>query len=105
MTVRLISRRQVLIGAGGFALAMPFARSLLPRQVNAQALAPERRFVAFATDHGAIAENAMFPSESLLTSSNELYAGHAVRRGGLSGVESDGRISVSSILSGPSSKL
>ncbi len=105
MTVRLISRRHLLMGAGGFALALPFARSLLPRHVNAQAIAPERRFVAFATDHGAIAEDAMFPSEALLTSSSELYTGHSVRRGVLSGVENEGRVSVSSILSGPSDKL
>lgn len=105
MTVRSISRRHVLLGSAGFALAVPFLRSLLPRHVNAQLVAPERRFVAFATDHGAIAEEAMFPSESLLSTSTELYTGHEVRRGALLGTESEGRVVVSPILSAPADKL
>lgn len=105
MTVRLISRRHVLLGSSGFALAVPFLRSLLPRQVSAQLVTPERRFVAFATDHGAIAEESMFPSESLLSTSLDLYAGHAVRRGALTSTESEGRVVVSPILSAPVDEL
>lgn len=105
MTVRLLSRRQVLLGAGGFGLAIPFLRSVLPRQVHAQVPGPERRFVAFATDHGAIAEDAMFPDELLLDESMQLYTGHTVRHGTLVRTESDGRASVSTILSGSAERL
>ncbi len=105
MTVRTISRRQVLLGVGGFGLALPFCRSLLPRNSQAQALTPERRFVAFATDHGAIEEGAMFPDELLLTDSMNLYSGHSVRRGDLVRNEADGRAHISSILSGSAERL
>jgi hypothetical protein len=105
MTVIQLSRRQLLVGASGFTLAIPFLRSLLPRSAEAQNLPPERRFVALATDHGGIAESAMYPSESLLTESQNLYADHAVRRGVLGRTESGGRAAISTILAGPSNQL
>lgn len=105
MTVRMLSRRHVLMGMGGFGLAIPFLRSLMPRHSQAQALPPERRFVAFATDHGAIEESAMFPDERLLVDSMELYSSHNVSRGGLERTEANGRASLSTILSGAADRL
>lgn len=105
MTVKHLSRRQLLLGMGGFGLALPFLRSLTPRHARAQVAPFERRFVAFATDHGAIEESAMFPDESLLTGSSQLYPEHSVSHGSLSRVESDGRASVSTIIAGPSDRL
>lgn len=105
MTVRTLSRRQLLLGAGGFGLAIPFLRSLAPRTSHAQAAEPERRFVAFATDHGAVDELAMFPDEKLLADSMQLYPTHSVSRGNLVRTEADGRASVSTILSGSADRL
>lgn len=105
MTVRTLSRRQVLLGVGGFGLAIPFLRSLSPRDSHAQEVGPERRFVAFATDHGGIEESAMFPDETLLADSMELYTSHNVSRGNLQRTESEGRAYVSPIISGASDRL
>ncbi len=105
MSVRHISRRQLLVGAGGFGLALPVLRSLWPRELEAQDLPAERRFVAFATDHGGLFESAMFPNETLLTTEDSLYTDHNIRHGMLSRSETDGRASVSTILSGAADRL
>ncbi len=105
MSVRLLSRRQLLIGSGGFALGLPLLRSLLPRDVRAQDMGAERRFVAFATDHGGVFETAMFPDEALLTREEALYSGHDIRHGSLVRSDLDGRAGVSTILTGPSDKM
>lgn len=105
MNVRHISRRQLLLGAGGFGLGLPFLPSLAPRAARAQAQPIERRFVAFATDHGGLVESFMFPDEAMLTETRDLYSGHTIRRGDLVRSASGDRASISGILSGPSDQL
>jgi Protein of unknown function (DUF1552) len=105
VTVRHLSRRQLLLGASGFTLGLPFLPSLLPRAVQAQSLPLERRFVAFATDHGGLVESFMFPDENLLTDARDLYAGHTIRRGDLLRTESGDRASVSGVLAGRADRL
>lgn len=104
MAIRTLSRRQVLVGASGFALGLPFLRSLWPREAGA-APTGETRFVAFASDHGGIDEAAMFPQSAILSETTGLYTGHDVRRGDLA-LTSDGALaSVSEILAGPSDRF
>lgn len=105
MTVQRINRRHLLLGAAGFGLGVPLLRSLLPRTLGAQELAPERRFVAYGTDHGGIFETEMFPDENLLNEETELYPGHSIRRGDLVRTEADDRASLSTVLSGPAARL
>ena len=100
-----LSRRQVLRGAGGFTLALPWLPSLLPRQAEAggSSLA-QPRFVAMATEHGAIWSESMHPADNTLTETMT-YAGHQIRRGDLvHAIEgSVGRIST--VISGDAAKL
>lgn len=105
MAIRTVSRRQVLLGGTGFALGVPLMRSLLPRDLEAAPPQGERRFVAFCSDHGGVDESAMFPTETLLSETRALYAGHDVQRGSLAGVSAAGLASVSEILSGPEDRL
>ena len=105
MTVRLISRRQLLIGTGGFALGVPLLPSLLPRTVRAEDMPSECRFVAFATDHGGVFESDMFPNEAMLDAEEALYPGHDIRRGALVRTEMDGRAGVSTVLSGAPDRM
>ncbi len=105
MPVRYLSRRQILVGASGFGLGLPILRSLLPREAEAAPGDGERRFVAFATDHGGVDESAMFPADATLTETVNLYTGHDVSRGALSLSESGGTASLSEILTGPSDRL
>lgn len=101
--VRHLGRRQLLLGATGFTLGLPWLRSLLPREVEAQALPVERRFVALATNHGGIYETSMYPANSLLTQSRSVHSGHTVRSGALAAAVSDGERRLSDILRGPAS--
>ncbi len=105
MPIRTLSRRQILVGAGGFGLSIPLMRSLWPKQAGAAPVGTEKRFVAFATDHGGIDESAMFPVESMLTKTQNLYAGHDVRRGALVAEQDDKETRISEILRGPAAKF
>lgn len=91
-----MSRRQALRGLGGFALAVPFMPSLLPREAKAQAVA-RRRFVAFATPHGGIWGRNMYPGDQLLTDQME-YAGHAIQSGLLRAERVDNEARLSPVL-------
>ncbi len=99
-----LSRRQVLRGAGGFALALPFMPSLLRRSEAQAAPTGVRRFLALRTDHGGLAPANMFPADSVLTTS-QAYGGHMISRGGLSLAMSSGSASLSPVLSAPDSLL
>src|SRR5690606_4124646 len=105
MTVINRNRRQFLIGSGGFMLALPFMRSLLPSTAQAQAFSPKPRFVAWATPHGAVWGNNMCPADSMLTETTNIYADHPARHGALKLNVSGGRASLSSVLSASSSLL
>lgn len=104
MSIRILSRRQMLVGASGFSLGLPLLRSLWPREAGA-APTGERRFVAFASDHGGIDEVAMFPDPALLTETLNLYTGHDVRRGDLTVSDDGTTTSLSQILTGPSDRF
>lgn len=98
------SRRQVLRGAGGFTLALPFLPSLLTRsEAQGMPTAP-KRFIAMRTDHGGVAPANMFPADGLLTV-NQDYAGHTIRRGALTLGSSSATATLSPVLSAPDSLL
>jgi hypothetical protein len=99
-----ISRRQLLRGAAGFSLALPFLPSLLaPTRADA-AVSGTRRFVQFCSSHGGVWGSNMYPADSTLTQS-QAYAGRTVRRGNLN-VSAQGADSVlSPVLRGPSGSL
>lgn len=99
----MMHRRQFLVGAGGFALALPTLESLLPR--HALAAASPKRFVMFFTMQGGVRANAMYPSESTLDGSQPLYPGHDARFGKLKLDVSGGRASLSRTLTAGSDVL
>jgi len=105
MSIRTLSRRQLLLGASGFSLGLPWMKSLLPRELEAAPTPTERRFVAFATNHGGIFETAMYPSDDLFSEDMGLYTGHSVRRGALQADPVAGETRLSEILRGDSSRL
>jgi hypothetical protein len=105
MNVRTLSRRQILVGASGFGLGLPILQSILPRELRAQGLPAERRFVAFATDHGGIDESAMYPPDSIFDTQEPLYSGHEIQKGTLSAQVADGVATISEILRGPADRL
>jgi len=76
-----LSRRMFLRTATGGAVAMPLLPSLLPREAAAASLRAPLRFVALATQHGAVWGDRMHPGDHLLTDTTDV--GHVVRRGDL----------------------
>jgi hypothetical protein len=101
-----VTRRQVLRGAGGFTLALPFLPSLLePRDASAAAASAPKRFIQFCTDHGGIWGPNMYPADATLTDSMA-YAGRTVRRGKLAAqAVAGGAAELSPTLHGPESLL
>jgi len=75
-------RRHFLKGAGGALLAIPFLPSLANKAHAQQTADTPKNFMAFATDHGGIWGQNLYPSQSVLTD-NVLYAGREVRSGAL----------------------
>jgi hypothetical protein len=99
------TRRQLLRGAGGFTLALPWLPSLLPRDAAAGGSPfAQSRFVAIATEHGAIWSESMHPAENTLTETMA-YAGHTIRRGDLVHTDEGGVGRLSSVLSGDGTRL
>lgn len=80
-----ISRREVLRGAAGFTLALPFLTSLAEKSAyGADPVYTRRpRLLWYATDHGGAYEANMFPPSSLLTQSVNLFSDHKVSAGPL----------------------
>ena len=68
MSIETIGRRQFLLGAGGFSLALPLLPSLHQRAARAgdYPYASNPRFVAFATSHGGIWGPNMYPGDETL---------------------------------------
>jgi hypothetical protein len=81
----VLTRRQVLRGTVGIALALPLLPSIGPGRAWAQDVSLQRRprFVSITSNHGGLLESEMFPSESLLTETTTLYPGLDIRRGDL----------------------
>ncbi len=100
-------RRHFLMGAGGFSLALPLLPSLLPRRAQAgdYPYAEHPRFVAFATDHGGIWGENMYPGDETLSGTDMIYPGHEMNFGALSRADDGTTASLSPVLSAPSSVL
>ncbi len=95
------SRRQFLVGTGGFTLALPWLPSLFANTAQAQAYTAKTRFVGMATGHGAAWAENMFPADKTLTNSQNLYSDHQIKSGPLK--QSGG--SLCKVLSAPTSVL
>ncbi len=99
-----VTRRQLLRGAGGFTLALPFLPSLVnPREARAAA-ALRKRFVQISTQHGGIWGSNMYPGAGTLTDSMA-YAGRSCKRGALALQTTAGGAQLSAVLRGPSTLL
>lgn len=96
------SRRQLLRGAAGATLALPFMPSLLGREALAKTPARPPRLLWLTTDHGAAFEGAMFPTSTPLTAQATVVPGHTVGAGPLVSTMQNGARVVSPILSAPS---
>jgi hypothetical protein len=102
-----ITRRQMLLGAGGAMLALPVLPSLLEKTAYGQSPTYTRkpRLYWLCTDHGAAFESSMFPAASLAGSRQQLFADHEIGSGALtSSVNGDARV-LSPILSASSSRF
>ncbi len=97
------NRRQFLRGAGGAALALPTLPSLLPRSARA-ASTRDRAFFAFATWHGGVWSQNMWPDDSVL-SDHSTYAGRTIRHASVSATTAAGKRTISPVLSASSSAL
>lgn len=101
---RMLTRRSVLMGAGGFTLALPLLPSLQPRAARAGGLSAPKRFVALVTGHGGSWESQFFPDVAT-TAETMQYAGRTIRRGELVATEDNGMAVVSPVLRAPSTDL
>jgi hypothetical protein len=100
MTLSRQNRRQFLLGAGGFSLALPFMPSLLSRAEAQTPYVHRQRFVNVATGHGAIARESMFPAAS---TPFDIFADHQGRQSPLVRRVEGERASVTTVLSGAQS--
>lgn len=102
-----VTRRQVLLGAGGAMLALPVLPSLLSKTAYGQDPVYTRkpRLYWLCTDHGAAFESSLFPSASLLTTRQDLFADHRIACGALTSTLQGETRAVSPILSGSSGTL
>ena len=78
-------RRQVLRGAGGFTLALPFLPSLATRRAYGAdpVYVAKKRFVGIGTDHGDVMGPSMFPADTTLRLTSTSGTRHTVRQGKL----------------------
>jgi len=98
-----LSRRHFLIGAGGFALAIPFLPSL-ERSAGAATTAPKARYFYLGTDHGGAWDVNFFPSVQS-PSSASYTSGHAISAGALSAATANGSSTLSPILTASANSL
>lgn len=100
------NRRMWLRGAAGFTLALPFLPSLLSPQEARAGTPSRRRFIALATEHGALRQSNMVPDAAKLGIQQE-YAGHQIRCGNLADFfQIEGGVArLSPVLSASSSRL
>jgi hypothetical protein len=107
MKVLTINRRQFLVGAGGFTLALPFLGSLVTSRTKAgePPYTPNPRFVCFTSNHGGIWFPNMYPSDATLTESGSIFSDHAYRHGALALETRDGRAFLSPVLSASTDRL
>ncbi|MFS8067965.1 MAG: DUF1552 domain-containing protein [Byssovorax sp.] len=99
-----ISRRMLLRGLGGFALALPFLPSLDSREAKAGPVTGPRRYIALRTGHGGVLGSNLYPAEATLTNAMP-YAGYNVRRGDLKLTVQDSKASLSPTLTASSASF
>jgi len=97
-----ISRRFFLRGTGA-TLALPLLPSLLSSREARAAEAPRPCYVHFATPHGGVWADRMFPALPATGVQTRQYAGREIRRFDLQLRQSGGNASLSPVLSGSSS--
>jgi hypothetical protein len=105
-----LTRRQFLVTASGFTLALPVLSSLCVKKAyGADPIFVRRpRLYWLTTNHGAAIESAFFPSASPLTNTQTLFDDHSVAAGALGGTSADGypgNTLLSPILRAPSNLL
>jgi hypothetical protein len=102
-----ITRRQMLLGAGGAMLALPVLPSLLEKSAYGQDPVYKRkpRLFWLCTDHGAAYESNFFPSATLANSRQALFADHEVGSGALTSTRSGDARVLSPILSASASRF
>jgi len=102
----IVSRRQVLRGAGGFTVGLPFLTSLAtPRNSLAAVGAPaRRRFVGVMNSHGGLRPETISWDQPT-PRSEELFSGHTIRAGDLAPRNEGGKVVFSSALQAPSDLL
>jgi hypothetical protein len=101
-----VTRRQMLIGLGGTALALPVLPSLLSRAYAADPIFTRKpRLFWLTTDHGGAFESSMFPAASLLTNKVDLFADHAIASGALKATVNGDENVVSPVLRAKASSL
>src|SRR5688572_22359519 len=89
-----LTRRQVLVGAAGVTLALPVLPSLFlkPAYGADPVFVRKPRLYWLTTHHGGAHENSMFPSEALLTHSEQVFSDHTIKAGALKAtVEAESR--------------
>lgn len=103
----VVSRRQILRGAGNFSLTLPFLPSLVPVKAYAATavIARQPRLVWFCSNHGGVFEKTMYPNDAWLTQSMPLYTDHTIRWGTMQPASNNGDTVLSDIARAPSSKL
>ena len=94
-----MNRRQFLRGAGGATVAIPLMASLEPARANP--LGAPKRFMMYATPHGGIWEQYMWPDTSMMTESANI--GHQIWRGDLAPTMNGAERYLSDVIRGDSS--
>jgi hypothetical protein len=102
-----ITRRQFLLGAGGVAVGLPILPSLLTKSAYGADPTFTRapRLYWLTSEHGGAFETSMFPSQSLLENTLDLYSDHPVRSGALSATSEGDDAVLSPILRAKASVL
>jgi hypothetical protein len=103
----VLSRRQVLHGAGGFTLGLPLLPSLVPVRAWAADVALPRQpaFVSMMTFNGGVLDSNWYPSDAALTESVDLVPGHTIRQGKLARTLEGTDAVLSKVLRAPASDL
>lgn len=79
-----LTRRQFLLGASGFTLALPVLPSLLVSKAYGEPIFVRRpRLYWLTTNHGGAFESSFFPRDALLTNTHPLFPDHRVASGAL----------------------
>ncbi len=102
-----ITRRQVLLGAGGASLALPILPSLLGKTAFGAEPAFTRapRLFWLTTDHGGAFESNMFPARSMADKTAALFPDHMASYGTLQATATAGDSVLSEVLRAPAAKL